>query len=371
VSVATKTVADVRRLLDELPASLRAQLGSSMMRDAVKDRSYRATPLGLEVARYIRWKRNEWGAEETTIRDYEAQLRNLALFFADLELADFQPPVGIERLREALDFYWGSAAPRTRNKVRSCWIDFFEWAIREGRGIYGNPARAIARAKTRDTEKHLFGENFIETVLAAQTYEADWLLAVLILRYAMRRGGVANVRMQHFDWDRRLLTVHTKGGRIHPLPLPDPLVWTKLLALQANGLGPESPLVYRQDTRRLKVDDEQATEFLDLAHGKRQGYAEVTRRNHNVKPTGKLVHLRWYGCLERAGLVPKGTTAGTNMHRGRHTGITAMVRGTHNLKLAQLLAGHKDIRTTAGYADLDTADLEAALAQIYNLGAED
>jgi site-specific recombinase XerD len=59
-----------------------------------------------------------------------------------------------------------------------------------------------------------------------------------------------------------------------------------------------------------------------------------------------------------------------NMHRGRHTSITAMVRGTHNLKLAQLLAGHKDIRTTAGYADLDTTDLEAALVKIYDLDAE-
>lgn len=33
-----------------------------MMRDALRDRSYRATPLGREVARYYRWKKNEWGA---------------------------------------------------------------------------------------------------------------------------------------------------------------------------------------------------------------------------------------------------------------------------------------------------------------------
>jgi hypothetical protein len=47
--------------------------------------------------------------------------------------------------------------------------------------------------------------------------------------------------MKHFDWDRRLLTVHTKGGRIHPLPIPTTLFWSKLLALQAQGLGPDSP----------------------------------------------------------------------------------------------------------------------------------
>jgi hypothetical protein len=41
-----------------------------MMRDALRDRSYRATPLGLEVARYYRWKKNEWGATAETLRDY-------------------------------------------------------------------------------------------------------------------------------------------------------------------------------------------------------------------------------------------------------------------------------------------------------------
>src|SRR5215204_7533022 len=85
-----------------------------IMREALRDRSYRATSLGLEVARYYRWKKNEWGAAEETLRDYEAILAKLALFHADLELSDFAPPVGTERLREFIDNRWGAAAPRTR-----------------------------------------------------------------------------------------------------------------------------------------------------------------------------------------------------------------------------------------------------------------
>jgi hypothetical protein len=65
-----------------------------MMREALRDRSYRSTPLGLEVARYYRWKKNEWGATAETLRDYEAILAKLALDHADLELGDFAPPVG-------------------------------------------------------------------------------------------------------------------------------------------------------------------------------------------------------------------------------------------------------------------------------------
>jgi hypothetical protein len=33
-----------------------------MIREAVKDKSYQASPLGTMVGRYIRWLRNEYGA---------------------------------------------------------------------------------------------------------------------------------------------------------------------------------------------------------------------------------------------------------------------------------------------------------------------
>jgi integrase len=355
----------------QLPCTTDLTLGlaARIIREAVKDRSYRATPLGLKVARYYRWKKNEWGARPDTLRDYEPILRNLCLYFADLDMDDFAPPVGTERLREAWDHYWGEKSPRTRAKVRSVWIDFFEWGVREC-GLHGNPARALARPKLRDTPKETFEANFIDRALASQTYPADWCGCLLILKYAMRRSGVANTQLKHFDWDNRVLTVHTKGGRIHPLPIPDETFWARLLALKAEGLGPDSYLIYRQDSRRRRVELDEATEVLDFGDGTKQGYAWLTTRNHDQQPTGKLVHMWWYRCLERAGLVPKGTTGGTNMHRGRHTSITTLLRGTHNLKLAQLLAGHKDIRTTSEYAQLDTGDLEAALRLVYGDGGD-
>jgi integrase len=66
---------------------------------------------------------------------------------------------------------------------------------------------------------------------------------------------------------------------------------------------------------------------------------------------------RWWGkCLERAGIAYR------PMHEARHTAITEFRRCTGNLKLAQMLAGHADIGTTAKiYAHLDTTDLETAL----------
>jgi hypothetical protein len=60
---------------------------ASALPEAVKNRSYRALPLGLEVARYVRWKRSEWGAADNTMLAYEAVLAKRVVFFADLELA--------------------------------------------------------------------------------------------------------------------------------------------------------------------------------------------------------------------------------------------------------------------------------------------
>jgi hypothetical protein len=51
------------------PTALTLAEAALMMRAAVKDKSYRATPLGLLVGRYLRWFRNEWGATPSTIRD--------------------------------------------------------------------------------------------------------------------------------------------------------------------------------------------------------------------------------------------------------------------------------------------------------------
>lgn len=53
------------------------------------------------------------------------------------------------------------------------------------------------------------------------------------------------------------------------------------------------------------------------------------------------MHRWWAGCMKRAGLAHR------PMHEARHTAITDFLRRTGNLKLAQMLAGHADIGTTA------------------------
>jgi site-specific recombinase XerC len=169
-----------------------------MMRQALRDRSYRATPLGLEVSRYYRWKKNEWGATAETLRDYEAILAKLALDHADLQLADFAPPVGTERLREFIDNRWGERTPRTRAKVISVLRDFFAWTLREGK-LSGNPAAPIFRPRKREVARGTFTATDAAKVIASQPRLRDRVALLLFFRLGLRKSELARVQFKHYD----------------------------------------------------------------------------------------------------------------------------------------------------------------------------
>jgi site-specific recombinase XerD len=145
----------------ERDPALTLAAAAEMMREAMKDKAYRATPLGLEVAHFVRWFRNEYGATIETLRDYESILAKLAIDHADLELRDFEPPVGTTRLREFIDARWGKGAPRTRKKVRAVLMSFFKWAQAEFK-LHGNPVVAIRTPRLRDVERELFASTEID-----------------------------------------------------------------------------------------------------------------------------------------------------------------------------------------------------------------
>lgn len=161
---------------------------AQMMREAVKDKSYRSTPVGLEVAHFVRWFRNEYGATTETLRDYEAILAKLAIDHADLELRDFEPPVGTTRLREFIDARWGDAAPRTRKKVRAVLMSFFKWAQGEFK-LHGNPVVAIRSPRLRDVERELFSTDDVATIIAAQPELRDRVALKLLFLMGLRRAS--------------------------------------------------------------------------------------------------------------------------------------------------------------------------------------
>jgi integrase len=289
------------------------------------DRPRGGSVLPLEEERVGRHGRN--------LRDYEAILAKLALDHADLELSEFEPPVGTERLREFIDSRWGERTARTRGKVISVLRDFFAWAVREAK-LSGNPALAIVRPRKREVARGTFTAGDVRKLIAAQPRQRDRVAVLLLFRLGLRKGELCRVQFAHYDG--RNLTVFGKGGKVRYLPVVD----SELRLGGTSSTANPTPQSSCSTRKRL------GPEFYG-------GPVGVIWEDRHRPLSSTAMHRWWTKGLERAGLPHRPT------HEARHTAITEFLRRTGNMKLAQMLAGHAAIGTTANiYAHLDTSDLE-------------
>jgi len=322
-----------------------------VLRDAMKDRTYRSTPLGLEVAKYYRWKKNEWGAQPSTLRDYEAPLSRFCLDHADLELQDFEPPLGTERVREFWDRHWSDRSPRTRKKILSILRDFFGWAVREGK-LHGDPTTPIRAPRQRGTERRVIDAEVVAEIITKQPIHRDRIALMLLFRLALRKSELAAIQFKHFGHDRKRLRVYGKGGTIVPVPVPDFIRHELAAYVALEQPHPSEYLLFPQ----------KRTGRSGRWNREREG---VIWEDRSKPLSSTAMHRWWYRCLENAGIVAAGVVAGSPMHESRHTAITEFLRSEGNIKLAQQLARHASIQTTADvYGHLDDADLERALARM-------
>jgi len=64
---------------------------------------------------------------------------------------------------------------------------------------------------------------------------------------------------------------------------------------------------------------------------------------------------------EAAGLCEDAGAARYTIHQLRHTTATALLEESHKIETVQRRLGHKDIRTTMGYAEVSDAAVRAEL----------
>ncbi len=326
------------------------------MREAVKDKSYRATPLGLEVAAFLRWFKLEFGATAESYRDYEAILAKLAIDHADLALSDFEPPVGTQRLREFMANRWDERSPRTRKKVRAVLMSFFKWAQGEFK-LHGNPVVPIRAPKQRDVERELFDREVVERIVASQPELADRVAVKVLFMCGIRKGSLARIQLRDFDLGRRRVRIRAKGGKIQNIPLPSEELRREIETLK---LGRDSAEYLLHPCHRAPV----------WAKGQRSGVDRApvrVVREDRLKPlSSSAMHRWWYRCLARAGIVEQGTTHGKKMHGARYTSGTEFYLATGDIRATQQLLGHADVATTANiYVTPNEASLERKLRDVY------
>lgn len=312
-----------------------------IVRDAVRDKSYRATPLGEEVGRFLRYMRAQELAPRSR-QEYESVLYRLARYYADLQLSDLAPPVGTERVEKFVDEHWGTLAPGTRRKVLSILASFFQWAHERDR-IPGNPMTLIRRPKRRRPDRHAHMPREVMAIVACQPLHRDRAAILLLGKIGLRKNELRLLRIRDIDLERGTVRLNQKGGDIvtHPIAFPD--------VLQALG-------------EHFTLDGRQPDEYLLYPRWERtvNGETIVMReaRERPMSPRG--VHEWWSRCLVRAE-VPH-----FPMHELRHTAGTEFHRAGHDLKRTQMFMRHKSITTTADvYMDLDQNDLIEGMRAAY------
>jgi site-specific recombinase XerC len=322
------------------PSALTLAEAAQMMRQAVKDKSYRATPVGVLVGRYIRWFRNEWGATPATIRDYEAILARMSLSLADKDPLE----VTVDDLRDVIDL-WAEREARTRAKVTSVVRAFWTWAEDQDQVPF-SPAAKLRRPRAPRRAAQLLPANTDARLLNASSTPRDRVGVLLLLDLGIRRAELAGVRPRDIDLARRQITVFGKGQKSRVIPLRGRIV----LEIEHYFLA-DLPHVGRPP----EPDD------YILYPEKRTAGGRILAAYPKKAMSAPTIHRWWYRRLQEAGLVGQGMTSGLNMHRARHTFATDL-RRVADLGATSQALGHSDLSTTASiYGHYDLSDLERSM----------
>jgi site-specific recombinase XerD len=83
--------------------------------------------------------------------------------------------------------------------------------------------------------------------------------------------------------------------------------------------------------------------------------------NRGTRVSYAAAQYQWTRCCTKAGLVEADGSLRYTLHQLRHTRGTELVEEGKPLEIVQRVLGHRDIRSTQGYADLTEAQVRAAL----------
>ena len=265
----------------------------------MKDKSYRAFPLGQEAGHYLRAKRKR--LTESSYRDYESCLDKLARYFADLEIGDLEPPVGTQRLEEFLEAQWGARAGRTYNKNLSILRDFFKFQVLPREPARRPDARrSSGHARRGRVPDDVHAPTRSRAIVASQDELRDRVAVRLLLDYGLRKGALQGDPVQALRPPPQAADgVHEgREGPRAPDPAPGVLVRPRAADPGVRGASRTHYLMPRQTTRPRALRE-------------RQG-GRVRIHRWPDQPMGDHGLHNWWYALPRAG---RGRRAGHDQRR--------------------------------------------------------
>ena len=287
---------------------------------------------------------------------------NLDLFIAELEQRRFRPntciaycsdlklaarhlpgpldQISLEQIEVFLGV--GDASPATIARRAASLKRFFGWAKKQGLCAANlmndrEPVRRATRRLPRPVDRRSDLATIDAAIAAApKPYR---LIFTLLRETGMRIGEVLALNV-----DDVLLEPGREGLRIR-----EPKNGSERIAPLGANATPKS-------LRGLRA-------WLKELAGQ-PGYSPLFRSNRGTRVAYASAHYQWTQLCVRAGLADQidGTLqARYTIHQLRHTRGTELVRQGQPMEIVQRVLGHRDIRSTQGYAELDHQQVREAL----------
>jgi integrase/recombinase XerD len=282
-------------------------ISGSVTFDPLKNKAYRLTGLGRDIADFLAWM-DLGGASPKTLLNYEADLARGAMMF---------PEATLTTLTDGEMLQISRAFPPASRRVRSAsWRSFYKWAVRS-RKVTVNPCDALPTMRSKPPAiPTVFSETEVEALLSLELRDAACM--AILFDTGLRRAEACNLRLRDcLPETGQLLVLQGKGGRDRIVPMTDRLMakLSDLILLDA-------------------VDRDDFMFYTEIAN-------DQVRYVRRQKPMGEASWSRWWRrCLTDAGVRYR------KPHAARHTFATNLRRQGLAIDDLKKLMGHASILTT-------------------------
>jgi integrase/recombinase XerD len=230
------------------------------------------------------------------------------------------------------------ATPSTIDRRAATFRRFFAWALRQDLCTH-NPMSGYAPCKVRRRQPRPIREQREQQGLdaAMATAPPPYRLILTILRETgMRMGEVLALRRSDVTLD---------AGR-KALRVREPKNGTERVVVLGPTATPRTLRALRAHCKTIPAG---------------VSYEILFRSPRGTAVSYDAVHYQWARVCARAGLVDAQGRPRYTLHQLRHTRGSDLLAQGQCLEIVQRVLGHRDIRSTLGYADLAEAQVRAAL----------
>lgn len=276
-----------------------------------------------------------------SIHNYELVMKNFIALVKDKDIRK----VTVEDAKDYRDAVLNRAKPITFNNYRQHLAVMFNFAV-DNKWIKANPFAKIKSVRVHKKPKKTVAIPLIQKALLAMETEASlenaddknsrfhpqWFWSIVVRLFfftAMRLRQLVELRWRDIDFEHRRINLRAEGsktGREWEIPLPAILV-DDLLKLRERTI----------EARQTRDIYDRQVFSLPLFSRYRKRFVRDEMIESNVQAFFKRMS--------------KVVGQPISAHRLRHTTATIIVNEHKDLKNAQKLLGHTDIRTTLEYVE--------------------